>query len=248
MCNVNFDWSQVPAYEWNGKNEAETVEYFRKLSEQLDSALGADENHRFEVVGNAITAILDWGNISLGENGINQFIEEIQNVNRNYADIQPEDNNFERNVREILRRGRNGNDWRISSWSKILAAWKPGTFFIYDSRVAIGLSIVKPDVTWAIPSARGKNSMFGFVSTAIERNHAMNLPDSYCSYLKFLHQFATCNKIDFSGYLDLQSKMAHIEKLLFMIPEMLIYNVQLFLKDQKLPEFSCNIRPGRNQE
>lgn len=248
MCNADFDWNKIPEYEWNGKNEAQTVEDFRNLSEQLKSALGVDENHRFEAVKNAINAILDWGGITLGDNGINQFIDEIQNVNRNYANIQPEDNNFDQEVSEILNRGRNNNDWRISSWSKVLAAWKPGTFFIYDSRVAIGLSIVKPDVTWAIPSARGKNCLFGFISTAIERNHALNLPDSYCSYLKFLHQFANSNTIDLASYPDLQSRMAHIEKLLFMIPEMLIYNIQLFMNNQVLPEFTCNIKPGRNQE
>ena len=248
MCNADFDWSNIPPYEGNGKNEAKTVVKFSELSDKLTRALHDAEKQHDESVKNAIIAILEWGGITLGDNGIKQFTSEIQKVHQNSANIMFGDNNFDQEVTEILKRGRNGNDWRISSWSKVLAAWKPGTFFIYDSRVAIGLSIVKPDVTWAIPSARGKNSMFGFVSAAIDRNHALDMSSSYCEYLKFLVQLSNSDKIDFTSYPDQQSRMEHIEKLLFMIPEMLIYNVQLFLKDQKLPEFTCNIKPGRNQE
>lgn len=245
MCNVNFDWNNVPAYEWDGETEVQTISSFKTLSQQLTSALAVNDNDRQrEDVKQAIGKILDWGHISMKDGGIDEFVSAIIEMNQEYAGLQRNDVDFERKVTEILKRGRRENDWRISSWSKILAAWKPGVFFIYDSRVAIGLTAVYPDIKWTIPSARGKNSIFGFVSAEIKRETTLDMPSSYCKYLKIIQTLSGCTKINFKGFTDLQPKMAHVEKLLFMIPEMLTYHVQISLDGRNLPGFSCEIKPG----
>ena len=59
-------------------------------------------------------------------------------------------------IDEILNPWENANGDRIASWSKILAAYRPGTLFIYDSRVAIALSqislVLGTTCFWNLPS------------------------------------------------------------------------------------------------
>ena len=76
---------------------------------------------------------------------------------------------LERGVKPVIREKSQRNnkrienkDYRISSWSKIIAAYKPGTYFIYDSRVAIALSDIflwlNLPCFWTIPDSRNEES------------------------------------------------------------------------------------------
>lgn len=126
--------------------------------------------------------------------------------------------------------GRNKQDKdRIASWSKILAAFMPGTYCIYDSRVANALSSEfekagKQDY-WTIPSPRGGNLKKG----------QYDVPECYYRYHTLLQSLAgkqevkkTYRKdVDSSirdaysavGFSEEQAIMAHLEKVLFMLGE-----------------------------
>lgn len=74
----------------------------------------------------------------------------------------------------------------VSSWSKVLAAYDPEQYNIYDSRVAAALRILIPDTRWFLPVPHGENrqALFGYLG----RRGQLSQADSYALYLEMLHE------------------------------------------------------------
>lgn len=74
----------------------------------------------------------------------------------------------------------------ISSWSKVLAAYDPERYNIYDSRVAAALRFLIPDTRWFLPVPHGANrqALFGHFG----RRGQLSQADSYALYLDLLHE------------------------------------------------------------
>ena len=158
--------------------------------------------------------------------------------------IQDKRNNGDGNITQILDIARNGNDYRIASWSKLLAALEPGRFFIYDSRVAIALTnFCYPRCRrfWKIPYKRfTANNRINY-NNFIERvgynaQQHEDFPTCYYCYHDLLRTLADRQEIcqDNQGAYDNLNEnitatytnagftrkpaiMAHIEKMLFML-------------------------------
>ena len=71
---------------------------------------------------------------------------------------------------------------KLSSWTKILAAYDPNRFWIYDTRVAIALCFLDP-YEWFIPGNGGRENRIGGVLIEAQ---AKNQKDSYNEYLSLL--------------------------------------------------------------
>lgn len=216
-----FDWAQVPAYEWSIPcDEKENVEYFAKLSKNLRTAL-ENRPKKPKDIKKEVGAILDWGGMT--EKRAAVLIDCFSNV---LPDIYPK---YKKdpvgNLKEILRKVKVGNYWRIASWTKILAAAFPGDLFIYDARVALGLCRVKNDYDWALPDSRKPELQARIAEIRSGRNgNSRPMPESYEAYLQWLGSenvpplpddirsvYEDC------GFSDEQARKAHAEKMLFML-------------------------------
>ena len=138
--------------------EPETVRKFSFYSSCIQ--LASDEN----ALRKSIASILEWGGNSDNENELNDFCSAAIKLN----------NTENKNICFVLDQGIppknrfNSSRWepncgtkqsRVSFWTKVLAAYKPGYFFIYDSRVALALSFISiksnSPCIWAIPQDAG---------------------------------------------------------------------------------------------
>lgn len=131
--------------EYGAKDEATTVREFSEYSNQLCNA--CINNNQLNVE-QAILDILVWGGFRDNNSEPADFTNAILNVYET-QDIMQNDYRF------LLRQG-HGITTRISFWSKILSAYKPGVYFIYDSRVALALSYISLKINqpcfWCVPS------------------------------------------------------------------------------------------------
>jgi hypothetical protein len=146
ICDHYDEWLDKK-YRWplncKGKDEKETVEDFNGYSTRL----------RKGEIDSSISDIFIWGG-RFGK-GIKsqqkQFSTAIKKLNKREDEPCP---------KEILDLGNKDGRIRIAFWSKVLAAYKPGEYYIYDSRVALALSYISLKVgvpcVWDIPNARGK--------------------------------------------------------------------------------------------
>lgn len=174
-----------------------------------------------------IEEILKWGGLSNFGNIPKSFTKAmilIRNDEYYMANI-----NTPNTLNYLIEKGKNekGKD-RIAFWSKILAAYKPGDCFIYDSRVAITLSYISLylnlPVIWRIPKSRESQytkkayRRFGLVDKDVhstiganrERynlpNDGFDIPTCYSLYIKLLNGLA--EKIienRFNPFLDIQN-------------------------------------------
>lgn len=157
--NLLYMWpmNYESKYETNTQFEQKTVNDFHTMSEDLAIALDQD-NPNQETVEGVIRQIFQWGqgqgqgddeenehhNIQQGQ--ISDYARLLNDI-RNSADYNRQNHDLPYNDRNFFSRlvekgGTSNNNYRIAYWSKSLAAYNPGVFFIYDSRVAYALSFI----------------------------------------------------------------------------------------------------------
>lgn len=202
MTSTPYGWPRPPQ---TPRLEAETVSEFNGYAIRLSEALEDNNNLGLTQV---VDDILRWGGITNRTKLVKDLSKAIRDIKR--------DNIPDTEIDVILRKAKNQSSWRIASWSKILAAYKPGVFFIYDSRVAIALShmsyvLRQPEQEWCfwqIPSPREE---YGNPNNANERrkqeafnnfkniecgnNRKSSIPICYRQYLSLLNQWSNNNEI-----------------------------------------------------
>ena len=182
---------QERAYRWpmgnnESKNEQETVRLFSSYSIILRNSL----ERRLTISTEAsLGSILKWGGIPKWETLCKKYSKQITALKK------------EKSIKTALAIGKNGSDWRIASWSKILSAYKPGEYFIYDSRVAIALSYIwlklKKECFWQIPPfflPEEDKKVFKEIKKAISKSKkgkkAKKMDSCYQEYIELLEKLA----------------------------------------------------------
>lgn len=153
------------------------------------------------------------GYLETGRNGrgvgIKELIDPWIPIIAKYIKYRRENGNADianrQNISQILDIAKKENDYRIASWSKLLAALEPGKFFIYDSRVAIALTnfcyIVNCNRFWNIPPKKnttddqnpGKSQICydNFIKKVDYNNQQhKDFPTCYFLYLNLLKKLA----------------------------------------------------------
>ena len=156
--NEQSKWMQT-VYYWpikygkmqqNTRFEIETTLDFYGYSRWLHYAMNQGDKGRSSAE-DCIASILWWGGLKQHLENVPQFYDALASIKASIKEGKP------KKLEEIVELGsnpQNGND-RISTWSKILAAYMPGTCFIYDSRVALTLTYLSlkngSPCYWQIP-------------------------------------------------------------------------------------------------
>lgn len=167
-----------------------TVRLFRNFNLELRRTVETDNINE---TANVIKAIIShWGGI----NGNKR--ERLESYARQLNIIgKLSDRGQEVAMEEFYYSTQDG----IASWSKILAAWEPDTFFIYDANVAVALQ------------------------TLYIRRYLFFLPPSEAEAVKtyYRNQFNNLGEaeyVDYRGYCDELRRLGngnHLEKRLFML-------------------------------
>ena len=200
---METEYSWAPPNE-EPKSEIETIYDFNRYSSDLRNALDRiDDPASNEIIHQSVSQILYWGRITNG-NLVTDYTDAIQEVKReNITDID-----------SLLRIVGATANQRIASWTKILAAYEPGEFFIYDSRVAIALSFIFWKLGlpcfWQIPPPREKNINIQ-TATALKRwkNAAYRTLEERCNRTSYKAKHSIC----YCLYLQLLKKMAENDRI-----------------------------------
>ena len=204
---INKGWMETE-YRWPPRprqpmSEDETISKFNDYSSNLRDALDKVDNPDSErIINESVSKILNWGRIANG-NLITDYSNAIKAVKReNITDLN-----------SLLRKGGATSYKRIASWTKILAAYKPGEYFIYDSRVAIALSYISRELSlpcfWRIPSPREKTAniqnaaereirkkiAFEAFEKSCTNTRKADIRVCYSLYLRLLKKLAVNNRI-----------------------------------------------------
>ena len=120
--NRIYMWPMKYGKPINGKTkktkyERETIDLFTEEKKGYHYKITTQKGNELK---KTIDAILDWGGIGKRKKAVEDFYENIDRINT------------QQSLRDVLRLGQNQEDadWRIASWSKILAAYDPAHFFI----------------------------------------------------------------------------------------------------------------------
>ena len=165
-------------YNWRKQKEGDVDSKFKDWNGKINDILKSHEKNRGNKLYNVVDEILRWGGIySIGETRKRFYVEKI---NRENCEID--------------------NNTLLSSWTKILTAYDPDEYRIYDSRVAIALRVVAPDYAWFLPSRRNMDVIKHLKTINPDEETPK---DSYDKYLSILPEN--------------QEKRAQCEKALFML-------------------------------
>ena len=146
-------------YSWRGKDEDEVNKLFEDYYKELKESVS---NRCMDMAEKTITEILHWGGIyRIREDRITDYANKLLS-----GDLEIDDSTL------------------LSSWTKILAAWDPEKYWIYDSRVAIALAMLFPEYNWFIPVRR--NDSIGSYLRKGYIGEEMTKQESYAKYLEFL--------------------------------------------------------------
>ena len=223
ICTHYDEWLEKE-YRWpqnrrDAKDEQSTVLIFNEHSRHL----------RKGYIEESIFDIFYWG----GGNRAIANVEEREDFSIAIKSLNLLKNE-QLSLGTVLRMGNNGSVSRIAFWSKVLAAYKPGKYFIYDSRVAIALSFISLKLEntpcyWIIPSDPGyttrNKSFVGFENKSIEvaiqdnqEKHRINVgtdPNScYHLYLELLRRLAEREEIQ-KKYNSLPNEIKEAYKKMF---------------------------------
>jgi hypothetical protein len=176
-------------------SEEGTVRRFHEFSSDLNKAIRVVGPKSEPLLMDCINDILTWGGIRDKHLLIPDFSQAIKNIGA-VTDIG-----------ELLTMVRRGSSWRIASWTKILAAYKPGEFYIYDSRVAIALSYISRELGlpcfWRIPSPSEKSK---------QDNATIHEQQKHIAFVRFEGSLVKTLKVDnptcYSLYLSLLKRLA----------------------------------------
>lgn len=200
MCNLserleNYvrDNNKVDlTYRWKGRSASDVNELFSQWNRDLNEVLSShvSRNQKASKLEDIVKKILRWGGIHrFSDNRLNHYVNKIL------------DGKFE--GQEI------DEDTLLSSWTKILAAYDPVKYCIYDSRVAIALKILVPEYDWFIPRRRRDD-----VGSFLRKQYVNPLTEAE-SYKKYL---------DLLSSVDAQRRGLY-EKKLFMLGGKITINV-----------------------
>ena len=153
-------------YEWKGWNEKNAIRLFQWFHEDLRMVLDKNDMPGIRL---CIERILSWGGINKNKRNAGMFDDRFPKLLKQ-LDVQE----------GVLTA--NVIDARLSSWTKVLAAYAPDKFCIYDSRVAIALRFLFRDKDWFIPNPQGKNVQ----NTADKLGKGADPEGSYREYLTLL--------------------------------------------------------------
>lgn len=211
ICTHYDEWLNR-TYMWPMMNGRLKVEHGQIVSSYEDKTVGSfasfhDPIQHVETT-EPVKRILDWGGI---DRNVDQeiadyayYVNHIAMVNGLVEVLSLAQKHRPEETRRAPGRITN---WRISSWSKILAAYDPKRYFIYDSRVAIALSYISLqlglDVIWSIPTfdlaARDRQAYQNFredIRRATRRLGPIHRPWTLHTRVYFL-------------YLELLKRLAH---------------------------------------
>ena len=161
-----------------------------------------------------ILEILDWGIPNVGR-------ETRIGLARRYSHLLNEihqESNEDNRVEYVI--GRLGEETPLSSWTKVLAAYAPNRFWIYDARVALALRFLSKYANfhfdgWFMPTPGSQ--YVGELASTINNGHLntrnANPSNSYRNYLELL--LMEGQNCDCAA--DAARTASHFEKKLFML-------------------------------
>ena len=154
------------AYCWHGHDETATDRQFEDFNQRLTRAVRR-RNPDLELIRGIIVEIVHvWG-------GINNYT----GLEARYPGL----------LLELDEENPVGTQavTPVSSWTKVLAAYKPEMFNIYDSRVAAALRFLIPDTRWFLPAPReNRQALFQYMG----RRGQLSQRESYALYMELLHE------------------------------------------------------------
>ena len=151
-------------YRWKGKNAKDVDVLFSQWHNELVGVRTASPKASKGKLASVIDQILKWG-------GINRLKAERRD-------------HYVEKIRLGISRGQEiDENTLLSSWTKILAAYEPEEYWIYDSRVAIALKTLVPEYDWFIPTRRN-DSVGSFLRNRY--TNALTEAESYEKYLSLL--------------------------------------------------------------
>lgn len=163
------------AYKWKGWDETSSKKLFQMFHEDLRNALDNNVNPEISL---CIERILAWGGINKNKKNAKMIDERFPNMLRK---LDTQDGNL--NQEDI--------DDSLPSWTKVLAAYAPDKFCIYDSRVAIALRFLIRDKEWFIPEPKGQNTQAA--ADALGNDNSLSAEQSYREYLDLLRNASPDN-------------------------------------------------------
>ena len=204
-------------YNWNGLNEAFINLLFQYYNLQITKAVQKDferkqspntssgDSEPSDDLRQCITNVLNWGGIhSASEETIKEYALQLLEM----ESVKDKKEEVKKVITEKVE--------NISSWTKVLAAYAPDCFWIYDSRVAIALRFLYPETNWFIPQAHGVNvqkevsEMRNKLNEINKKKKSMTKKLSYLEYYNLLN--TTCSP----------HERGHYEKRLFMLGGLLL--------------------------
>lgn len=130
-----------------------------------------------------IKEILNWGFGETTDKNREGIVEKHCNSIKNLFKYGKE------NIDEILFQRKDklfSKSWEnIASWSKVLSAFDPDNYFIYDSRVAVALNIISPE-EWYLPEEHGHTIVFALIKNG--QNTRPQRKESYKRYCESLRR------------------------------------------------------------
>lgn len=170
-------------YRWNGKGEEETDREFAEFHRRLEAAV---REKRTDLIRDLVVEIVSvWGGIAAGRRLVREYPPMLLSLDED----------------EPI-----GDETRLATWTKVLAAYRPGKFCIYDSRVAVALRVLFPEKRWFLPAPReNRSALCGYLGT----DGQMTPRESYAEYMRLLN--ATGEPVRY-------------ERMLFMLGGLLAYS------------------------
>ena len=133
-------------YDWNGWDDKSTSMLFHWFHVDLKYALDCGTEADVKKI---IQRILNWGGINkIDDNTLNTYIGIL---NAFEQQIQWPNPPIRSTIISQDHPVGSQQQTHLPSWTKILAAYNPNSYSIYDARVAVALRIVCPDTKWFLP-------------------------------------------------------------------------------------------------
>lgn len=196
LTNAGISPSEL-SYDWMEENEIDVIKRFRHYHSCITEALRNDSEIQLDC---CIESIVTWGDAPVKKQTRKRFASLLQALNVMGDDAFPvtfEDQRltvdpscpicyeFVKISTGNVNRPESNPPTPLSSWTKVLAAYAPERFWIYDSRVAVALCFLYRDVNWFIPSPHNKAA--DNLKKVIDKDRLSDLPEkSYKKYLELL--------------------------------------------------------------
>ena len=153
-------------YRWQGQGEAETDRLFAECHRRLTDALR--NRHRDLVKACIIDIVHVWGGITSYQRLADRYPDLLFHLDESNP-VGPQ------------------SLTPLSSWTKVLAVYKPEKFSIYDSRVAVALRVLFPQIPWFLPPARANRALL-MLHLARRGGPELSPQETYARYLDLLHE------------------------------------------------------------